>query len=105
MDFGRAIRIARSAHGLTQAQLAQQLKISASQISLLESGDREPSTDVLKGVSRVLKIPLPLLTLLGAEQEDLDVKGDREITDLAKVLLRLLVRVGKDERPRATKVR
>jgi transcriptional regulator with XRE-family HTH domain len=98
MDFAKAIRICRSAHGLTQGQLAKRLKISPSQVSLIESGDRQPSMEVLKNVSRVLNVPLPLLTLLGSEPEDLkDVDTDEEIAALAKTLLRLLVRVGRPQ--------
>ena len=95
MDFAKAIRISRSAFGLTQGELAKRLKVSASQVSLIESGDRQPSMDLLKKVSRVLKIPLPLLTLLGSEAEDLaDLHSQEEINDLAKTLLRVLVRAG-----------
>jgi transcriptional regulator with XRE-family HTH domain len=97
MDFGKAIRICRSAYGLTQGQLARRLKLSASQVSLIESGRRQPSAEVLKNVSRALKVPLPLLMLLGSEAADLDdVHSEEEITQLAKSLLRLLVRAAAD---------
>ena len=102
MDFGKAIRICRSAHGLTQGQLAKRLKVSPSSISLIESGQRQPSAALLKGVSRVLKVPLPLMTMLGSEQEDLrNIESQEEITELAKALLKLLVRAGQPQTERA----
>jgi len=97
MDFAKAVRICRSAHGLSQSELARRVDVSPSQISLIESGRRQPSTDLLKEISRVLDVPLPLLTLLGAESSDLTSKYQEEdIAELGKTLLKLLVRVSSE---------
>jgi transcriptional regulator with XRE-family HTH domain len=96
MDFAKAIRICRGAHGLSQSELARRLDVSPSQISLVESGRRQPSADLLKEISRVLEVPLPLLTLLGSEKSDISEHyGEDEIADLGKTLLKLLVRVSR----------
>ena len=42
MNYGKAIRIARSIAGLSQARLAAQSGIDRSYLSLIEGGDRKP---------------------------------------------------------------
>jgi len=95
MDYGRAIRIVRTAHGLTKAQLARELSIGASHLSLIERGKRSPSVDVLEEISRVLRIPPHLLTLLASETGDLDdPKNAEQVAELARSLVRVLVAAG-----------
>lgn len=96
MDYGRAIRIVRTAHGLTQTELAERLSIGSSQLSLVEAGRRKPSLKVLDEVSNALGVPAHLLTLLASEPEDIDDKRNApEIAELAKALLKLLVSAGR----------
>lgn len=95
MDYGKAVRICRTAYGLTQAELAERLSIGASQLSLIEAGKRQPSLKVLNEVSAALGVPPHLLTLLASDVADIDdPKNASEITELAKALLRLLVTAG-----------
>src|SRR3954447_12321108 len=95
MDYGKAIRVVRTAYGLTQAELAERLSIGTSQLSLIESGKRQPSLRVLDEVSVALRVPPHLLTLLASEPKDLDRAADqKEIADLATALLRLLISAG-----------
>src|SRR5258708_7978291 len=96
MDYGRAIRIVRTAYGLTQTELAERLSIGSSQLSLIEAGRRQPSLKVLDEVSNALGVPAHLLTLLASEPEDIDDKRNSpEIAELAKALLKLLVSAGR----------
>ena len=95
MDYGKAIRICRTAHGLSQAQLVERLSIGKSQLSLIESGRRQPSLKVLADISIALGVPAHLLTLLASDPEDLEVPGNsKEVGELARALLRLLVSAG-----------
>jgi len=95
MNYGRAIRIVRTAYGFTQAQLAERLSIGTSHLSLLEAGKRQPSVQVLEEVSTVLSVPPHLLTLLASEPSDIDnPKNAGEIAKLAQALLRVLVSGG-----------
>ncbi len=96
MDYGRAIRIVRTAYGLTQAELADRLSIGSSQLSMIEAGRRKPSLKVLDEVSNALGVPAHLLTLLASEPEDIDDnRNSPEIAELAKALLKLLVSAGR----------
>ena len=95
MNFGRAIRIVRTAHGLTKAQLARQLSIGASHLSLIERGKRQPSVEVLAEISGALRIPPHLLALLASEPGDLDdPKNAEQVAELARSLMRVLVAAG-----------
>ena len=98
MNYGRAIRVIRTAHGLSQAQLAERLSIGTSHLSLLEAGKRKPSLQVLEEISTVLNVPPHLLTLLASEPSDIEnPKNADEIARLAQALLRVLV--SGDEQP------
>jgi transcriptional regulator with XRE-family HTH domain len=66
MDYGRAIRIVRTAYGLTQAELAERLSVGSSQLSLIESGRHQPSVKVLDEVSVALAVPPHLMSLLAS---------------------------------------
>jgi len=95
MNYGRAIKIVRTAYGLTQSALAKRLSIGTSQLSLIEAGKRQPSVGVLHEIGVALDVPMHLLMLLASRPEDLDEKADpKQVADLASALLRLLVRVG-----------
>lgn len=80
----------RAARGLSQKELAQKLAISPSLVSLMESGDRIPSADVLKRVSDVLEIPPLLIQLLASETKDLSHLGPDGEELLGMQLLRVL---------------
>jgi len=84
---------------LTQTELADRLSIGPSQLSLVESGKRQPILKALSQISAALRVPLHLLTLLASEPEDLKRKeNEPEMNELAKALLRLLVSAN-DEQP------
>lgn len=90
-DYAKAFRIVRAAFGLTQAELAERMPITASQLSLIESGKRQPSLRVVDALARVLGVPAALIALLASAPDEVESKPDDDISDLARALLRLLV--------------
>ena len=55
--LGSKIREARNEAGLTQEQLARKIRtLSASDISKIERGEKEPTQDVLKQIAKVLGV-------------------------------------------------
>jgi transcriptional regulator with XRE-family HTH domain len=99
MDYGRAVRIVRTAFGMSQAELADRLSIGPSQLSLIESGKRSLSPEVLREISTTLQIPPHLMTLLASEREDIErPENAAEISELASSLLRILVSGGPQRR-------
>ena len=87
-DLAKAFRVIRAAYGLQQAELAPQIGISASQLSLIEKGKRQPSLKVIGNLSSATGVPTSLIVLLASDPAEV---ADNDVTELASVLLRLLV--------------
>ena len=68
--MGARIAALRRHAGLSQAELAQRLQISASAMGMYEQGRREPSAQVLVEIARILGVSTDyLLTgIMGAEK-------------------------------------
>ena len=90
-NYGKAFRIIRAAFGLRQSELADRIPISASQLSLIEAGKRQPSLRVVSALAQAVGVPPALVTLLASTEADIGAKADQDISDLARALLRLLV--------------
>lgn len=93
-DFAKAFRVIRAAYGLQQAELAERMNISASQLSLIEKGKRQPSLRVISSLGSVTGVPTPLISLLASDPEEV---ATQDVGDLAKALLRLLVSASGDQ--------
>lgn len=68
MNLARAVRIARAARGLEQQTFARRLAVDPSYVSLIESGQREPSLGLLRKLSVSFNFPLHTLMLLAADE-------------------------------------
>lgn len=90
-DYAKAFRIIRAAFGLRQSELAERMPITASQLSLIEAGKRQPSLRVVNGLAKAVGVPAALISLLASTADDVESKSDEDISDLARALLRLLV--------------
>ena len=67
------------------------MPITASQLSLIEAGKRQPSLRVVDALAAALGIPPALVSLLASPEGDVQVKPEKDISDLARALLRVLV--------------
>ena len=85
MNFARAIRISRVAFGLRQADLARRAGIGASHLSLIESGQRQPSMATIQKLCRALDIPVDLVVMLATDPSE-----GKDVRKLSEALLRLL---------------
>ena len=92
-DFAKAFRVIRAAYGLQQAELAPRLGISASQLSLIEKGKRQPSLRVITNLGSTTGVPTSLIMLLASDPDDV---ADQDVASLATALLRLLVNASQD---------
>jgi transcriptional regulator with XRE-family HTH domain len=90
-NYGKAFRIIRAAFGLRQSELAERMPISASQLSLIEAGKRQPSLRVVNALAAAVGVPAALISLLASTTNDVESKSNDELSDLARALLRLLV--------------
>ena len=90
-DYARAFRIVRAAFGLQQAELAERMPITASQLSLIEAGKRQPSVRVVDALGAATGVPSPLISLLASTPDEVAASADSDINDLSRALLRMLV--------------
>lgn len=95
-DYAKAFRIIRAAFGLKQSELAARIPITASQLSLIEAGKRQPSLRVIERLAASVGVPMALISLLASATDDVENKADAELSDLARALLRLLVSAKED---------
>jgi transcriptional regulator with XRE-family HTH domain len=89
-NYAKAFRIIRAAFGLRQSELADRMPISASQLSLIEAGKRQPSLKVVNALAHAVGVPAALVTLLASTTQEVEDRPD-DISDLARALLKLLV--------------
>jgi transcriptional regulator with XRE-family HTH domain len=90
-NYAKAFRVIRAAFGLRQSELAERMPITASQLSLIEAGKRQPSLKVVDGLASAVGIPSALVTLLASTPDEVQAGQDEQISELARVLLRTLV--------------
>jgi len=90
-DYAKAFRIIRAAFGLRQSELAERMPISASQLSLIEAGKRQPSLKVVSALARAVGVPTALISLLATGETDFESHANEDIAELARALLRVLV--------------
>jgi len=90
-NYAKAFRIIHATFGLTQTELAARMRINPSHLSLIEAAKRKPSLRVLEGFATAVGVPSALISLLATTERDIDSKSDKDISDLARALLRLLV--------------
>ena len=67
MTFGDRLRAARTAQGLTQAELARKLGVSDAAVRMWELGHREPDLSMLTAIADALGVTVA--ELLGRPQE------------------------------------
>jgi transcriptional regulator with XRE-family HTH domain len=109
--LGKTIRILRLAKALKASELADAAEISVSFLSLVENGDRQPSLDVIRRISKALSIPSEALVLLGmGDESNLVLQNDNsaEITQTVNDLIQIEAKLGKlldKEAARAKKTR
>ncbi|MHB8172203.1 MAG: helix-turn-helix domain-containing protein [Thermincolia bacterium] len=61
LGIGDKLRLAREQKGLTLAQLAQELNLSAAYLSEIETGKVVPAVSTIRGLANQLEIPVPTL--------------------------------------------
>lgn len=72
--FSVQLKKLRAEYGMTQAQLAQKLGISASAVGMYEQGRREPDSELMARLARLFHVSTDYL--LGVQQES---EADQEV--------------------------
>lgn len=90
MNYGNAIRVARSAKGMSQKDLASKTALDPNYLCMLEKNKRAPSVGTLEAIAKSLDIPIHLLLLLASEKTDLRSIAPTEAEALGRYLLEMI---------------
>jgi transcriptional regulator with XRE-family HTH domain len=91
MNYAKAIRIARSISGMSQAELSERSTLDRSYLSLIEGGKRKATVASLEKIAVALEIPFHLLSLLATEKQDQSKIKPNQVAALAEELTHLLL--------------
>ncbi len=89
LEIGTVIRILRQARALKLKQLADAAGLSLPFLSLLESGQRQPSLDVMRRIASALGVPPETLVLLSFASDGSMRSTDERSHDLANSIQKL----------------
>lgn len=90
-QLGKTIRILRQAKSLTMTDAAKRSGVSVPYLSLVESGERQPSLDVMRRISETLGVPSEALVVMGMGAESLKPSDKRSeaLTDSVDQLIQI----------------
>lgn len=74
MNLGESLRLARKKANLKQIEVAELSGLSQAYLSQVEKGKKEPSMDALRGLCRVIGVPVPILFWSMLEEGDVPEK-------------------------------
>lgn len=90
LELGRAIRIVRQAKDFKVSDLAERAAVSVPFVSLIESGDRQPSLQVLRRIADALGVPSEVLIVLAQPRNGTLATSGRKATRLATAIRKLV---------------
>ena len=70
MKLNEMIKLLRNDANLTQKEMAKKLGVSLSSLQKYEYGDFKPSSDILKKMSEVFKVPVAVILNVDDYTED-----------------------------------
>ena len=71
MNVGQAIRLCRTQRGVSQSTIANRANCSVSYLSMLENNKRDPTLSTVTRIAEALHVPVGLLFILAADQNEL----------------------------------
>ena len=69
MNISKNIKKFRNLSGISQVELAKKTGLTRNYLTLLENGKRMPSVPTLNKISKVLGVPVPILTVDISEKD------------------------------------
>lgn len=91
MNVGQAIRLCRMQRKASQTVVAKKASCSVSYLSMLENNKRDPTLSTLIKIANALRVPIGVLFVLAAENEDLGSVDKKLAGALAQSALASLV--------------
>jgi XRE family transcriptional regulator, regulator of sulfur utilization len=90
MNLGKSIQDIRKQKGLTQTEFAKKSGITQTYLSQIENNHKEPNLSILKSISEILEVPLPIIFYLAMEENDVEI-GKREAFNIVSPSINSLV--------------
>jgi transcriptional regulator with XRE-family HTH domain len=97
VDYSKAIRVGRALADVSQRDLSKKISVDPSLVSMIESGRRKPSLEMLQKVADALRIPFHLFTLLASGPAEIKDADPKTVQQLASALSELLLTGGQLE--------
>lgn len=89
--LGAAIKMVRTARGLTQAELAERIGYSSGGLALIEQGRRSVPMPTLNALAEALELPPACLAILGSRSEGQSRAVARFMESLKRLVSTLVV--------------
>ena len=101
MNITNALKLCRTARGLTQKELAEKADMSPSYVSLIEKGKRDVSISTLETLADAMNIPVEIILFMGADQSKLSRLSPALADELSMSILEMLSITGSDKQEQA----
>ena len=90
MQLGSTIKKIRTIRAFTLDVLAEETGLSKGYLSLVESGQREPSLGSVESISKALDIPIEILVLMAARSDEFDELTEGSLSKLKDFVWKLV---------------
>src|SRR5260370_38950585 len=87
-QLGKTIKRLRTEAGRSQREVAEAAGLTPSFLSLIESGERDPSLATIRSVAKALKIPSEIIIWDAVDVPKNLNSEDRRLCELAKLVVR-----------------
>ena len=104
LRIGQTLKDLRAARSLTQQDLANDLGMSASYLSLLESGKRRTTGKVLRGLAEYLGVPAGYFVIEAMELDALEPRHREVIQELRRELVEPALQRAFAKRPKRSRL-
>ncbi len=71
MNIGKVIKSVRIDKNIKQKELSELCNISVTYLSQIENNKKDPALSTLEGISKNLRIPLPIIFFMALEDNDI----------------------------------
>ncbi len=90
MNISNAVKLCRTARGISQADLAIKAGISTSYVSLIEKGKRDISISMLENIANALETPVETLIFMAADKDKFIHINKELANEISESILQLL---------------
>ncbi len=102
--FADTLKQLRESRGLTQRDLANQLQISKSAISMYENGEREPSFETLEAIADYFNVDMNMLIGNSKEDEIAKLRDELRTRPEMKILFDIARGASREDIEKAVKI-